>query len=52
MHLRLGNFLMSHRVLIVGALFALMTSITVAVTEFGRVDQLDAAGERQERRST
>ena len=42
MHLRLGNFLMSHRVLIVGSLFALMTSITVAVTEFGRVDQLDA----------
>ena len=42
MHLRLGNFLMSHRVLVVGALFALMTSITVAVTEFGRVDQLDA----------
>ena len=42
MHLRLGNFLMSHRVLVVGALFALMTSITVAVTEFGRVDRLDA----------
>jgi undecaprenyl-diphosphatase len=43
MHLRLGNFLMSHRVLIVGSLLALWTSITVAVTEFGRVDQLDAA---------
>ena len=42
MHLRLGNFLMSHRVLIVGSLLALWTSITVAVTEFGRVDQLDA----------
>jgi membrane-associated phospholipid phosphatase len=42
MHLRLGNFLMSHRVLMVGALFALLTSITVAVTEFGRVDRLDA----------
>jgi undecaprenyl-diphosphatase len=42
MYLRLGNFLLSHRVLIVGSLFALMTSITVAVTEFGRVDQLDA----------
>jgi undecaprenyl-diphosphatase len=42
MHLRLGNFLLSHRVLIVGSLFALWTSITVAVTEFGRVDHLDA----------
>jgi membrane-associated phospholipid phosphatase len=42
MHLRLGNFLMSHRVLVVGSLLALWTSITVAVTEFGRVDQLDA----------
>jgi undecaprenyl-diphosphatase len=42
MHLRLGNFLLSHRVLIVGSLLALWTSITVAVTEFGRVDQLDA----------
>ena len=34
---------MSHRVLIVGALFAAWTAITVAVTEFGRVDRLDAA---------
>ena len=42
MHLRLGNFLMSHRVLIVGSLFALVASITVAVTQFGRVNQLDA----------
>ena len=41
MHLRLGNFLMSHRVLIVGALFALVASITVAVTQFGRVNELD-----------
>ena len=42
MHLRLGNFLLSHRVLIVASLFALVASITVAVTEFGRVDRLDA----------
>ena len=42
MHLRLGNFLLSHRVLIVGALFALIASITVAVTQFGSVKQLDA----------
>lgn len=42
MHLRLGNFLLSHRVLIVGALFALVASITVAVTQFGRVNRLDA----------
>jgi undecaprenyl-diphosphatase len=42
MHLRLGNFLLSHRVLIVGGLFALVASITVAVTQFGSVDQLDA----------
>ncbi|HYH60157.1 MAG TPA: phosphatase PAP2 family protein [Thermoleophilaceae bacterium] len=42
MHLRLGNFLVSHRVLIVGGLFALVASITVAVTQFGRVHELDA----------
>ena len=42
MHLRLGNFLLSHRVLIVGALFALVASVTVAVTQFGRVNELDA----------
>jgi undecaprenyl-diphosphatase len=42
MHLRIGNFLLSHRVLIVGALFALVASITVAVTQFGSVKQLDA----------
>ena len=42
MHLRLGNFLLSHRVLIVGSLFALVASITVAVTEFGHVNELDA----------
>jgi undecaprenyl-diphosphatase len=47
MHLRLGNFLMSHRVLIVGALLALWTSITVAVTEFGRVDQFDASASEE-----
>ena len=57
MHLRLGNFLMSHRVLIVGSLLALWTSITVAVTEFGRVDALDAraseeASEHMTREST
>jgi membrane-associated phospholipid phosphatase len=57
MHLRLGNFLMSHRVLIVGSLLALWTSITVAVTEFSRVDHLDAvasedAQERMTREST
>jgi undecaprenyl-diphosphatase len=42
MHLRLGNFLLSHRVLIVGALFAVVASITVAVTRFGHVNELDA----------
>jgi len=42
MHLRFGNFLLSHRVLIVGALFALFASITVAVTQFGTVNRLDA----------
>jgi undecaprenyl-diphosphatase len=47
MHLRLGNFLMSHRVLIVGSLFALVASITVAVTQFGRVDRLDAEASAQ-----
>jgi undecaprenyl-diphosphatase len=57
MHLRLGNFLMSHRVLIVGSLLALWTSITVAVTEFSSVDHLDAvasedAQERMTREST
>jgi membrane-associated phospholipid phosphatase len=54
MHLRLGNFLMSHRVLIVGSLLALWTSITVAVTEFGSVDHLDAVAseDAQERMTT
>jgi undecaprenyl-diphosphatase len=47
MHLRLGNFLLSHRVLIVASLFALVASITVAVTEFGRVDRLDAEASAQ-----
>ena len=42
MHLRIGNFLLSHRVLIVAALFALVASITVAVTQFGSVHELDA----------
>jgi len=57
MHLRLGNFLTSHRVLIVGSLLALWTTITVAVTEFSSVDHLDAvasedAQERMTREST
>ena len=57
MHLRLGNFLMSHRVLIVGSLLALWTSLTVAVTEFSSVDHVDAvasedAQERMTREST
>ena len=57
MHLRLGNFLMSHRVLIVGSLFAAWTAITVAVTELASVDHLDAvasedAQERMTREST
>ena len=57
MHLRLGNFLMSHRVQIVGSLLALWTTITVAVTEFSSVDHLDAvasedAQERMTREST
>jgi membrane-associated phospholipid phosphatase len=42
MQLRIGKLLLSHRVLIVGALFGLVASITVAVTEFGTVDRLDA----------
>ena len=51
MHLRIGNFLLSHRVLIVGALFAMVASITVAVTQFGSVSQLDrqASAQAQER---
>ena len=53
MHLRLGNFLMSHRVLIVGSLLALWTSLTVAVTEFSSVDHLDAvASEDAQERMT
>jgi undecaprenyl-diphosphatase len=53
MHLRLGNFLMSHRVLIVGSLLALWTTITVAVTEFSSVDHLDAvASEDAQERMT
>jgi undecaprenyl-diphosphatase len=50
-HLRIGNFLLSHRVLIVGALFALVASITVAVTQFGSVSHLDeqASAQAQER---
>ena len=42
MQLRLGKLLLSHRVLIVGALFALFASLTVAVTQFGSVTRLDA----------
>ncbi len=51
MYVRLGNFLLSHRVLIVGALFALIASLTVAVTQFGAVDRLDAraSAEAQDR---
>ena len=53
MHLRLGNFLMSHRVQIVGSLLALWTTITVAVTEFSSVDHLDAvASEDAQERMT
>ena len=44
---------MSHRVLIVGSLLALWTSITVAVTEFSSVDHLDAvASEDAQERMT
>jgi membrane-associated phospholipid phosphatase len=44
---------MSHRVLIVGALFAAWTSITIAVTEFSSVDHLDAvASEDAQERMT
>lgn len=42
MQLRLGKFLLSHRVLIVGLLFALVAAITVAVTQSRSVKQLDA----------
>jgi undecaprenyl-diphosphatase len=54
MHLRLGNFLLSHRLLIVGGLFALVASITVAVTQFGSVSTLDqqASTQAQERMTT
>jgi len=51
MHLRLGNFLLSHRVVIVAALFALVVSITLAVTQSGHVHELDAdasAGAQQQ----
>ena len=47
MYLKLGKFLVSHRVLIVGALFALVASITVAVTQFGTVNRLDAEASAQ-----
>lgn len=42
MYLKLGKFIVSHRVLVVGALFALVASITVAVTQFGTVNRMDA----------
>jgi membrane-associated phospholipid phosphatase len=53
MHLKLGKFIVSHRVLVVGALFALVASITVAVTQFGSVNRLDAeaSAEAQQRMS-
>jgi membrane-associated phospholipid phosphatase len=41
-HVRIGKILVSHRALIVGALFAVLASITVSVTQFGSVDRLDA----------
>ena len=47
MHLRLGKFLVSHRALIVGALFALVAAITVAVTQFATVNRLDEAASVQ-----
>lgn len=47
MHLKLRKFFVSHRVLIVGALFALMASITVAVTQFATVNRLDAEASAQ-----
>jgi membrane-associated phospholipid phosphatase len=43
MHLRLGKFLLSHRILIMGALCALVASITVAATQFDAVIRLDVA---------
>ncbi|MEA2386056.1 MAG: hypothetical protein QOJ22_230 [Thermoleophilaceae bacterium] len=51
MHLKIGNFLISQRALVVGALFALAASITVAVTQFGTVSRLDeqASAEAQAR---
>lgn len=53
MQLRLPQLLRSHRVLIVGALFALFASVTVAVTQFGSVNRLDAeaSAEANERMS-
>jgi undecaprenyl-diphosphatase len=42
MKLRIGRFILSHRVLTVGALFALFASLTVAVTQFGTVNRIDA----------
>ena len=47
MHLKLGKSIVSHRVLIVGALFALVASITVAVTQFATVNRLDAEASAQ-----
>lgn len=42
MKLRVGRFILCHRVLTVSALVALFASITVAVTQFGTVNRLDA----------
>jgi undecaprenyl-diphosphatase len=47
MHLKLGKFVVSHRFLIVGALFAVAASITAAVTQFGTVNRLDAEASAQ-----
>jgi len=47
MHLKLGNFLLSHRVLIVGALFAAVAAMTVAVTQSSSVNRLDSEASQQ-----
>lgn len=53
MPIRLRKLLLSHRVLIVGALLALFASLTVAVTQFGAVNRMDAeaSAEANERMS-
>lgn len=42
MHVRIGNFPVSPRLLAVGALCALFASLTVAVTQFAAVTRMDA----------